>query len=121
AALVRKSGMLLILFAVVFVSLRSGWLLWPDASMSSYRGFYSWGYVKYVYEYFGGTTGALKQIAAAFPVLWPLAPAGFMMSDKRSRSMCVLLPLAIAQIALATDVTRMTSLGFPAILLLIGR
>jgi predicted membrane protein len=68
----------------------------------------------------GGLVGAFRQIVGSFNILWPLAILGFLHSNKQSRIMALLIPLAILQIAFATDVVRMTVVGFPAVLLLVA-
>jgi hypothetical protein len=105
-------------FLSIFFLLRSGLILQGSAGFSTYSAFYTLDYVKYVYEYMGGAAGACIQILGSYNVVWPLIFLGFWHSDKPSRIMALLIPLAILQIVLATDVVRMVMISFPAMLLM---
>ena len=107
-------------FLVVFLFVRSGLLFKGATGFTSYSHFYTLDYVKFVYHNWGGPAGAAKQVVKAFLVVWLLAALGFIHSSKTSRLLAILIPLAIVQILLATDVIRMTSIAFPAILLLVA-
>jgi hypothetical protein len=107
-------------FLAVFLLVRSGLLFKGSTGLTTYTHFYTLDYLKFVYNNWGGPSGAAKQVVKAFLLVWLIAALGFVHSTKNGRLIAALIPLAIVQIALATDVIRMTSIGFPAILMLVA-
>ena len=106
------------IFVVVFLVLRSGLLYSGREGLGTYSSFYSAYYFEYVYGWWGGIRRALFQMLATFGPLWVLALAGFLLADWRQRMLGVLIPVAILETVLATDVARVVGLSFPAVLLL---
>ena len=111
----KGAALLSVAFLSVFILLRSGTIFSNNADMQAYSSFYTLEYLRFVFDYWGGIQGALKNILATFGPLWLLAFVGFNYSSGKLRSFLVLGILAVMQILLATDVYRMVSSGFPAI------
>ncbi len=107
-------------FLSIFLMLRTGLLFIDRPILNRDPSLIGWSLFRFVYEYYGGFQGAFKQTLAAFPILWPLAFLGYKEADRVSRAACILIPLTLLQILVATDITRMASVAFPAILLLLN-
>lgn len=108
-------------YLAIYFFLRSGILFHDTSGIATYAHFYTPDYLRLVVESWGGPLSVTKNILFAFMLAWLSAALGFVCcADRRARVMALLIPLAIAQILLATDVERMTIVAFPAILLLSG-
>lgn len=120
AITIKRVSILIGIYFGIFFFLRSGIIFSNDVSFSSYTAFYTLDYIRYVYDYIGGYLGALKGIFIAYLFLWPLSFIGLMYSKKSDRIISILIPLSILQILLAVDISRVTVISFPAIILLVG-
>ena len=113
--LVRNTLLLLLAFASVFLLLRSGVIFYGNCGLDSYASFYSAGYLREVYNSWGGLLGAGRLILLAFGPVWLLAVWGVRRAPSRFRPLAVLPVLAVFQILLATDVERMLAVGSPVL------
>jgi len=104
-------------YLAIFLWLRMGGPFNGDNGLGEYLQAYN-GHSQRVYQYWGGVHGAGLRAAFSFGVIWIMSCFGFLYSDKTVRRLCILIPLAFAQIFLATDVQRMVGVAFPAVLLL---
>ena len=68
--------------------------------------------------YWGSPYNVVMRVSETFGAVWPFAMFGFICADGRTRRLALLIPLALAQIAVATDISRMASLALPVMLLL---
>ena len=111
-------GAVLAVFAVVRASLHTNAVLaHADVSTVDYVGarLAFWCHPHDVAMHVRPYTIAMR-ISDAFGTLWPLAAAGFLCADARARRLAVLVPLALAQILVAGDVSRMAATALPAVL-----
>ena len=60
----------------------------------------------------------VMRVSETFGALWLLAALGFVYAEGRARRLALLIPLALGQIAVATDISRMAALALPVVLLL---
>jgi len=68
--------------------------------------------------YWGSPYNVIMRVSETFGAVWLFAAFGFVCADGRARRLALLIPLALAQIAVATDISRMTALALPVILFL---
>lgn len=106
---------LLITSAVLAVFLALHTALFPNA-VPAHAAVYTGGYLKELRAYWVSPYNVIMRISDTFGALWPMAAAGFLCADGLSRRLAVLVPLALAQIAVATDISRMAATALPAVL-----
>jgi hypothetical protein len=113
-----RTACLAAVFLAPFCLLRSGMLFHNHSDIHTYASFYTWNYVQYCYNYWGGLKGAAVQIALYCGPLCLIAGPGFFLAPPRLKALAVLPILATLQIALATDVMRMVGVGIPVLIAL---
>jgi hypothetical protein len=114
---ILRVSILMGLFLFVFLLLRSGIWLTGTTGFSSYSSFYSLAYLDFIVKGWV-QINPIKEIYFAFQLLWLVGLFGWFYAPGRARWMALFVPVAIAQVLLATDTQRMTALAFPAVLLL---
>lgn len=106
------------LYLFPFLLLRSGLIFRAGGDLKAYSSFYTWEYVRFVFDYYGGFGGAILRFLMTFGPVWIFAVAGFFTAPPRLKRMSIMVPLAAIQILLATDVYRMVGCAFPIIIVL---
>jgi len=105
-------------FLAPFWLLRSGVLFQNHTDINAYASFYTWDYVSYCWNSWGGLKGAAVQIVGSYAPLCLISLSGFLVAPPRLKALTVLPILAALQIALATDVMRMVGVGIPVLIAL---
>ena len=112
---------LISLTVLIFFFLRSGYLFNNSVTFQTYRSLYTMDFIRQTYHYWDGLHGACIRVLRTFGIFWCIAAIGFFYTEDTQKPLAVLIPLAVGQIVLATDVQRMTGIAFPAILFLASR
>lgn len=107
-------------FLVPFLLLRSGIFFENDSSLNTYISFYTFDYLRFCRNYWGGPLGATREIVFWFAPLFLISVAGFFSAPPKMKALAVLPLLATIQITLATDVMRMVGVAIPAMIALSG-
>ncbi len=112
-----EAGLLTLAWAAVFVVLRTGVLFRDHPGAAAYASFSASEWLAVV-RYWGGVTPILRGTLVAFPVLWPVGIAGFLIAGAPERRLAAFIPLVLAQFLIAVDLLRIPAMCFPALLLL---
>jgi hypothetical protein len=113
-----KTAVVAAVYVSLHLGLRSGILFHERIDLGTYASFYTWEYVRFVHNYWGGGKGAAFQIAFTFGPAWLLAFTGVFIAPRRLKALAIVPLLAALQIALATDVGRMVGVGAPVLMAL---
>lgn len=111
-----RSAVIIAIFLLPFLLLRSGIFFRNHGDIGTYTSFYTWEYVAFVYNYWGGITRATALIALTFGPLCLISAVGFLFAPPRLKALVVIPVLATLQIVLATDVLRMFAVGIPVLI-----
>lgn len=113
-----RTVILITAFLVPFLLLHSGVLFHNHNNITTYTSFYTWKYIQYCYNYWGGVKAAAGLIVAYYGPLCMISAVGFFYAPSKLKALAVLPLLASLQIALATDVMRMFGTGIPILIAL---
>lgn len=116
-SLVRMAA-LMALYLTLTAMVSRGYFFQGATDTKLLVNYYSWEYLRAIWQYIGGWSSGLSQVIHTYGPLWGVAALGFVLGGVRERAMGTMQLMACLLPVFACDVSRVVGVGFPAMLLL---